>query len=77
MQDTHHLGSGLSCDPHLVEHLVALLHDERALVGVRGHVAVVHFNHLHVRFDPANNSFSLKDPILIPNTSYVKFSFCL
>jgi hypothetical protein len=51
-QESYHACARLLRNAHLVEHLVALLHEEGALVGVGRHVRVVHLHHLHVSVDP-------------------------
>jgi hypothetical protein len=48
----YHACTRLLGDAHLVEHFVALLHEQGALVGVGRDVRVVHLHHLHVCVDP-------------------------
>ena len=58
---THHLFGALVGDLHLLEHLVPLLHDEGALVGVLRDVRVGHLDDLHLRLDPAKSVPGLID----------------
>ena len=59
---THHLFGALVGDLHLLEHLVPLLHDEGALVGVLRDVRVGHLDHLHLRLDPAMANITKSAP---------------
>ena len=52
--NAHHLAPGGLGDLHLLQHLVPLLHDERPLVGVGGHVRVVHLDHVNLSLNSGN-----------------------
>ena len=52
--NAHHLAPGGLGDLHLLQHLVPLLHDERPLVGVGGHIRVVHLDHVNLSLNSGN-----------------------
>ena len=56
MTNAHHLAPGGLGDLHLLQHLVPLLHDERPLVGVGGHIRVVHLDHVNLSLNSGNKS---------------------
>ena len=58
---THHFSPSLVGNPHLLQHLVALLHEEGALVGVVRDVRVRHLHDLDVGFNPKVGQREKKD----------------
>ena len=58
--NAHHLAPGGLGDLHLLQHLVPLLHDQGSLVGVGGHVRVVHLDHVNLSFNSGKKIFRFR-----------------